>query len=137
MSYLSNCTRIGVLILWYHNVSDVFLQLAKLGKAIHHHKLANGSFFIFAVIFPVRLVSLYIDGSNNIYSRLYFYPRLVLEGVVNADVDDFLVYRILTAFLVVLVFLHIQWSYTIFKIVAKSLSGGEVSDIREENKKSQ
>ena len=78
---------------------------------------------------------MHIDGSCNFYSRLYFYPRLVWDGVINADVSDFLMYKILTAFLVVLVFLHAQWSYTIFKIVGKSLSGGEVTDIREENKK--
>jgi len=121
LSYMINFTRFGAVILWYHNISDVFLQSAKAAKIAQFNTMAQTIFCLFAVIF--------------LTSRLYFYPLLVWEGVIRAaPFDSFPVYNIIVAFLCVLALLHLMWSYTIVKILVRSLDGGGVTDIREEQK---
>ena len=56
LSYMTNFTRFGAVILWYHNISDVFLQSAKAAKIAQFNKMAETIFCLFAVIFLTRSV---------------------------------------------------------------------------------
>lgn len=53
---MSNFTRFGALILWYHNMSDIFLQIAKAAKVANYKKTAEVTFVTFSIIFWIRYV---------------------------------------------------------------------------------
>ena len=54
LSYASNFTRVGALVMWCHDISDIFLEFAKLCKYSKYEKTADVAFAIFMIVFFVR-----------------------------------------------------------------------------------
>jgi len=120
LSYISNFTRVGAIVMWYHDISDVFLELAKSSKYAGYTRLTEVNFVIFMVVFAI--------------SRLVYYPKLVYQTcIMSVPFQPFPFYTVIIVFLIVLQLLHVMWFYTICAIVKKALAGGEVKDERSDD----
>jgi len=123
LSYVCNFTRIGTLVMWCHDVSDIFLESAKLcvyaKPTIAKVPVADVLFAIFGIIFFV--------------SRLIYYPFWILDTTWNRPLvhyQPFPGYYIFNGLLMVLQVLHIIWFSLIAKMAIGLLSGKEVEDSR-------
>jgi len=121
LSWVCNLHRIGSLVLVIHDCADIFLEAAKLTKYANYQKTCDVIFAIFTVVW--------------IITRLGFFPRIIYSSSVEAprilDMPMFSAYYIFNSLLLMLLFLHIIWTYMILKIAIDSLNKGLMSgDIR-------
>ncbi|XP_032236950.1 ceramide synthase 5 [Nematostella vectensis] len=118
-SYIAGYHRIGAVIVFVHDISDIFLEGAKV---FHYAKLQK----ICDVLFG--LLTLTFFGS-----RLMILPFWVLPACFTTAtkyVGDFLVYRIMLGLLLVLQTLHIYWAKCILTIAIGAVTGKGVEDVR-------
>ncbi|XP_067638274.1 ceramide synthase 5 isoform X4 [Eurosta solidaginis] len=117
----------GVIVLWdkpwFWDIKQCWYsypqQAAKLTKYAKYQKLCDFIFAIFTVVW--------------IATRLGFYPRIIYSSSVEAPkiLPMFPAYYIFNSLLILLLLLHIVWTYLILKIVVDSLQKGLMSgDIR-------
>lgn len=123
-SYLLNFHRIGLVVLVLHDVSDVFLHIA---KAFHYAKaeiLKSFFFGIFAIVFFItRLVILPI-----VIFSIWWEPQEYHD--ISLYWRQIVFWKIILGTLQVL---HVLWFITIFKIVIRSLKSGKLDgDARSE-----
>merc|ERR1712117_351542 len=105
MSWSTNLTRVGTLVLLIHDCADIFLEGAKL---------CNFMFVCFATTWIV--------------TRLGIYPTWILYSTtIEAPqiVEMFPAYYIFNALLSTLLILHVVWTYFILKIVYKGIYTGK------------
>ena len=89
LSYVSQFTRVGALVMLYHDCSDVFLELAKLFNYAKIKNLPDVIFGIFMILFFL--------------TRLVFYPRLIYTTcITEITFTPFLIYWIIIGFLMTL-----------------------------------
>lgn len=134
VSYYTWKIRFGLAILNLHDVSDIFLHLAKTLHYADKDNSTNVVFALFTVVFTV--------------TRLYILPKILY--LIWFQAEDFVVPQILEDnaveyafwkyFLLVLQVLHFFWYYYILKILVDSLSqqgfaGDARSDDESYNKK--
>ncbi|KAI8900253.1 TRAM/LAG1/CLN8 homology domain-containing protein [Globomyces pollinis-pini] len=120
-SYIFSLHRIGIIIATLHDVSDPFMELAKLILYSGRNKLADAFFGMFAAIFIITrnfIFPLYAINSTFIYMKR--------EDGTYFPTETF--YFTLLSALWVLEVLHVYWSYLILKMVRKALSEKGVSD---------
>ncbi|MEW5308392.1 MAG: hypothetical protein WDW38_000358 [Sanguina aurantia] len=82
-------------------------------------------FFLSWIVFRLIIFPFYIIRST------LFEPILLV--VVPYKIEASPHYQIFNALLLVLLVLHIYWSWLIFKVLHRSLTQGEVADVREED----
>jgi hypothetical protein len=131
ISFLTNFFRVGSVILLIHDISDVFLESAKvfnyISKPLDHRwmksALVDPVFGIFAVTFFL--------------TRLVIYPGFVLRSVFTDGYQEFklgwvgaYIYSVL---LLSLQALHIFWFYLIARMVIMLLMGTMEGDVRSED----
>ncbi|KAJ9516842.1 hypothetical protein QJQ45_027257 [Haematococcus lacustris] len=112
-SYYVNFSRVGVMILLVHDMSDIFLEAAKLARQVGRYARRQGIATTFFVVF----------ASVWIYTRNYVFPAILirstlLETLWYADLHGIKVephYTIFNALLLLLELLHIYWTYLILK----------------------
>lgn len=126
LSYSSNFVRIGMLVMLLHDVSDVFLEAAKIVFYVKEDHIATDILFAtFATVFGI--------------TRLYLFPFYLIRHTTYQLSGYFVSEEwysgsILRWLLVVLVCLHMFWFYLILKMIVSSIKNGStVSDIREED----
>lgn len=114
LSWVCNLHRVGSLVLVIHDCADIFLEAAKITKYAGYQKLCDGVFAAFTVIW--------------IATRLGFYPRIIYSTSIEAPsiLPMFPAYYIFNSLLILLLFLHILWTYLILKIAYDSLKSGKV-----------
>ncbi|CAM9454841.1 unnamed protein product, partial [Chrysoparadoxa australica] len=122
-------SRQGTLIMVIHDVSDIFLELAKLfnytkgtPRFFWASPLADGVFAVFALAFFI--------------TRLYFYPTfIVLNGITNASqymdcVNSMWLYFVL---LNLLQALHVFWWVLIMKVIYSVVVLKDLKDVRSDD----
>jgi hypothetical protein len=124
ISYVYGFHRIGILVLYSHNINDIFLEAAKLFNYIGFTYLANIN-FVFLII-------------SWIMSRLYFLPFHVVHNVYYDAYDVFvknqdhiLQYYIGVGCLTMLCIMHLYWFFLICRIAYKAVKEGKTEDDRE------
>lgn len=127
-SYALGFTKIGVIIMFLHDVCDSPLEMAKLAKYAGQEALTNFLFVCFTVIW--------------IAMRVVYFPVWVIWSVVwdsfaavvgeNGHID-FPHWEIFTGMLVTLWLLHLYWTYVILQIAAAAVMQGSASDTREDD----
>lgn len=117
LSWVCNLHRVGSLVLVIHDCADIFLEAAKITKYAGYQKLCDGVFAVFTVVW--------------IATRLGFYPRIIYSTSIEAPsiLPMFPAYFIFNSLLILLLLLHIAWTYLILKIAYDSLKSGKVSQI--------
>lgn len=115
LSWICNLHRVGSLVLVIHDCADIFLEAAKITKYANYQKLCDGIFAVFTLIW--------------IITRLGFFPRIIYSTSMEAPriVPMFPAYYIFNSLLILLLCLHVAWTYLILKIAHNSLKSGKVS----------
>lgn len=115
LSWICNLHRVGSLVLVIHDCADIFLEAAKITKYANYQKLCDGIFAFFTIIW--------------IATRLGFFPRIIYSTSVEAPriLPMFPAYYIFNSLLILLLCLHVAWTYMILKIAHNSLKSGKVS----------
>lgn len=115
LSWICNLHRVGSLVLVIHDCADIFLEAAKITKYANYQKLCDGIFAVFTLIW--------------IITRLGFFPRIIYSTSMEAPriVPMFPAYFIFNSLLILLLCLHVAWTYLILKIAHNSLKSGKVS----------
>ncbi|XP_077996628.1 ceramide synthase 1-like [Glandiceps talaboti] len=127
-SYIVRCHKMGVLVLFCHDLTDVFLEAAKVfnyikvrnGKSCHISELiANGLFTIFAALW--------------VYLRMYIYPLRVLYGGGCFGNSKIPLLTSMNILIWVLQFINIYWFWMISKMAFRLLLGDtDIRDVRED-----
>ena len=130
-SFLTNFTRIGGIILFIHDLADIFLETAKVLNYTSHGKghgwmkdtIVDGTFAIFAITFFI--------------TRLVIYPRYVLYSVIVEGLGlfgtDWLGCYVFVGLLIALQVLHIFWFYLIAKMIYRLIRGEMKKDERSDD----
>ena len=125
-SYHCQMTNIGSLILLLMDVSDPFLELAKLFNYLEKNKFSTIFFSLFCIVF--------------IFSRVIVYPVAVLYPAIFIAYPYALVsgyhigvYYIIIMSLVILFVLNCYWASLIMRIVMEKVIGNEIRDIRSDD----
>uniref|UniRef100_A0A182M5X7 TLC domain-containing protein n=1 Tax=Anopheles culicifacies TaxID=139723 RepID=A0A182M5X7_9DIPT len=119
LSWMCNLHRVGSLVLLVHDCADIFLESAKLTKYAQYQKVCDTIFAIFTVVWIV--------------TRLILYPRIIYSSSVEAPqiLPMFPAYYIFNTLLILLLVLHICWTYLIMQIVIKAIKSGQMEgDVR-------
>lgn len=114
LSWVCNLHRVGSLVLAVHDCADIFLEAAKITKYANYQKLCDCIFAVFTIIWIV--------------TRLGFFPRIIYSSSVEAPqiLPMFPAYYIFNSLLILLLCLHVAWTYLILKIAHSSLKAGQV-----------
>jgi len=129
-SYAVRYHEIGMLVLFLHDVSDIFLEFAKCNVYL---KTRNNEFDIWAD----RLSTIGLAGfaSSWFVFRLYWFPLKALYsasyGIAFFHINAVPFYFIFNALLWVLLALHVYWFMFILILIFKFVSKQELKDVRE------
>ncbi|XP_022903944.2 ceramide synthase 5 [Onthophagus taurus] len=119
-SWICNLPRIGSLVLVVHDCADIFLEAAKMAKYSGYQKICDTIFAIFTILW--------------ITTRVGIYPFWIIHNtsiVAPTLLPMFPAYYIFNGLLLLLLTLHIVWTYLILKIAYKALNAGQMEgDIR-------
>eukprot|EP01133_Synstelium_polycarpum_P004124 gene4124-4816_t len=129
-SYWYRYQRVGLAILWIHNISDIFLYGAKALNYVQKETKDHTLYMITEMIFILFAVSFFM-------TRLMFLPLVLVRSTL------FEAYFVSTSYplfyptnvaLLTLLLLHIFWFYLVLRIVyAKMFKGNKVDDIRSDS----
>jgi hypothetical protein len=132
LSFTVNYVRMGTLILFVHDSADILLELGKLFRYAGWDLPLNVVFVAFFIVWVV--------------TRLIYFPIWIIHSVFVTAPEmiqkDFkwlhvlqrpIVPRVFLAMLIILLILHVFWTYLLVKIAWKSSRGGNVDDIREDS----
>ncbi|KAM0671306.1 TRAM protein transporter [Ordospora colligata] len=119
MSYCTDMVRCGIAIMAVHDLSDPFLEVAKLLNYTQSNTLATIVFMLFAVIF--------------IISRLGVYACLVAApiGIYVWNHEFRFALRAMAVMVQILVLMHIVWSCMILKMAMRISRSTCIKDCRE------
>lgn len=119
-SWVCNLHRIGTLVLLVHDCADIFLEAAKMAKYSTYQRVCDVLFVIFTLLW--------------ITTRLGVYPMwIIYSTTIEAPtfVAMFPAYYIFNFLLILLLVLHLFWTYVILKIAYKSMVAGQMEgDLR-------
>jgi hypothetical protein len=131
-SYGMGLTKAGLVIMLLHDVSDPFLELAKVGNyATPPRKAFTNTLFVVFTALWISMRVVYFPGWV-LYSVLFH----AVDGVAgDADPSGVIwVWYFLTGLLIALFLLHLFWTFTIIKIALIAVaSGGRAEDSREDD----
>ena len=127
-SYYLNFTRVGVMVMLVHDVSDIFLELAKLARYARVPALGHACFIVFTITWFA--------------SRVFYYPAVLIRSTLfeslelaarphNIQAEPH--YSLFNGMLIALFALHVYWSYLIVQVLVKALREGEPKDVREKD----
>jgi len=132
LSFSINFIRVGTLVLFSHDIGDVFIELGKLFR----YAKWETPLTILYIVFMITWIG----------SRLVYYPFWVIHSVIFSAPPliqkDFrwenltqrpIVARVCATMLCLLVVLHIFWTYVLLKIGYESTKSGSLDDIREDS----
>jgi len=126
-SYAMGFTRVGVVIMFIHDICDVPLEIAKMAQYADAELVTNVVFAGFSVLW--------------IYMRNYVYPFIVVRSVLW-EAHDLLVtqrglppwphYQLFATMLIALGLLQVYWTVIILRILNKAIFGKQIiSDSRD------
>ena len=119
-SWTAHFTRIGTLVMILHDCADHLLELAKLFRYASYRKTCDAVFVVFSIVWVItRWVNIHLLVWFCLYWRCGLYPSWILYSTlydVGWILEFFPVYFIFNSLLVILQFLHILWTYFLFKV---------------------
>ena len=113
-SFVANFVRIGTLVMAIHDVSDIFLEIAKC-FVYAKLKVADTLFTIFAVVFIV--------------SRIFIFPYSILYTTLIKSMwlfSPYPGYYFFNGLLIILWCLHIFWAYIIISMAIRMARVGKL-----------
>lgn len=111
-----------------HDISDIFLEGAKLARYANRETLATQLFVAFALSWVVLRVIIY---PYLVVFRVLIDPVVYVALPYNINPQPH--YSAFGTMFLVLFFLHLYWTYLIFRVIARKLQTGSADDVREED----
>lgn len=127
-SWYANFTRAGIIVMLLHDISDIFLEAAKLARYAERESWATGLFATFALSWVILRVILY---PIMVVSRVLIDPILYIAIPYNVDPQPH--YSVFGTLFMVLYFLHLYWTWLIWKVIERQFTKGSVDDVREDD----
>lgn len=127
-SWYANFTRPGVMVMLLHDISDIFLEAAKLARYAEKEAAALYLFVVFAISWVILRVILFPAA---IIVRTLIDPIVLIAIPYNINPQPH--YSAFGTMFSLLFFLHLYWTYLIFKVIWKQLKTGSTDDVREED----
>ncbi|XP_074090316.1 ceramide synthase 3 [Macrotis lagotis] len=124
-SWCTNYIRSGTLVMLVHDVSDIWLESAKIFSYAGWKQTCNTLFLIFAATFFL--------------TRLVIFPFRILYCTVVIPLyylKPFFSYIFLNVQLLILQVLHLYWGYYVLKILRKYVLKKELEDVRSDDEES-
>ena len=118
-SWICNLHRAALLISIVHDFGDIPLNIAKCLKYANRQKACEIVFGIFVVVW--------------ILTRLIIFPRIIYSVVIEFPriIDTFPIYNIIISLLILLLILHLLWTYAIIQSLIKCIQVGKMDrDVR-------
>ena len=118
-SWTCNLIRVGTLVLIIHDCADIPLQAAKMFIYLDKTAICDAVFALFAVLW--------------IATRVGIYPIWIVRNTLfeaTNIVPMFPAYYIFNSLLILLLVLHVYWTYFILRIIVNSAVKGKVEDDR-------
>lgn len=125
-SYITNFTEIGAVIMLVHDISDVFLEFAKMAKYAKLENTTTVGFILLSIAF--------------VMTRLVILPFFVIRSVIFDGMvilkpfNGFL--KVLFLSLILLQILHLYWFSHLIKTAYSFITGQEKRDSRSESEAS-
>lgn len=119
IAWICNLHRLGSLILYVHDLAAVLLDLGKCLKYANYQKACDTVFVIFTVVWVV--------------SRLGMLPRVIYSLFVEMPqiLSMYPVIYVMGSLLIMLVILHLMWTYMIFRALCQCVKVGKIKgDVR-------
>ncbi|KAG2487445.1 hypothetical protein HYH03_014012 [Edaphochlamys debaryana] len=126
-SYAVNFTRVGVVVILIHDVSDIFLEAAKLARyADRENDIGIPCFVLFfvswiicrCIIFPAFVIR-----------STLFEPVVLVAAYLGIEPRPH--WEIFNGLLLVLFVLHVYWTVLIFQVIKRQFTHGSMADVRE------
>ena len=127
-SYAVNFTRVGVVVMLLHDVSDIFLEAAKLCN----YSRREGPSLAFFITFLLSWIVLRVVIFPAFVIRSTLFEPVVLVAA-ELGIEPSPHWEIFNLLLVILFVLHVYWTYLIVMVVVNKLKTGSVKDVREED----
>ncbi|KAI9341556.1 TRAM/LAG1/CLN8 homology domain-containing protein, partial [Zopfochytrium polystomum] len=129
-SFLFKQTRVGVVVLLLHDVSDPFMEIAKCFLYLKWQKLADATFLLFAAVF--------------MFTRNYIFPVYVITAPflyqTRGDGPDDIplaIFWLCVGCLIVLALLHVYWAFLLIKMIIRAIRAksveGDVRDVESDD----
>ncbi|XP_058521359.1 ceramide synthase 3 [Ochotona princeps] len=121
-SWCANYVRSGTLVMFVHDVADVWLESAKMFSYAGWNQTCNTLFFIFSALFFI--------------SRFIVFPFWILYCTLIIPLHylkPFFSYIFLNLQLIVLQALHLYWGYYILKMLKRCIFMKEIQDVRSDD----
>ncbi|XP_071517910.1 ceramide synthase 6 isoform X6 [Panulirus ornatus] len=119
-SWACNFVRIGTLVLLVHECADIPMLLAKMCKLCGRRDLMDKFFVVFLLLWLSTRTGLYPLW---IVSSTLFQAHVILQMWYP-------VYYIFNGMLLLLLLIHIGWTYLILRIVVRKLRDNQMEDVR-------
>ncbi|KAL7027200.1 hypothetical protein ACKWTF_005353 [Chironomus riparius] len=117
-SWTINLIRCGSLVVFVHEIADTLLEGAKASKTATYEKLASFFFISFALSWIITRLVIF---ARIIYLGIFEFPKLFMP---------YPFYYVLATMNVLLLILHILWTFLIFKSILKIMKDKQFEDIR-------
>jgi sphingoid base N-palmitoyltransferase len=115
--WLCNLPRFGSMMVVIHDIADIFEEASKALIYAKFQKLGEICFGIFAIIWVI--------------TRVGMYPRLIFPIIFDFREKTFPCLIIIQSLLMILLVLHVYWTYLIFKVLPKKVKMGIIhGDVR-------
>jgi len=114
-SWVTNFVRVGTLVLLVHDISDNFLEGAKLAKYMRYQKLCDTLFVLFTLSW--------------FFARILILPLWVIRSTMfegHYILEKIPAYYVFNVLLIILFILNVMWFYTICRVAYYSIAKGEV-----------
>ena len=117
-SWTFNFIRSGSFVIFLHDIADVLLEAAKTFKCANYEKLS----IVFLILFSFT----WIITRLGIFAKLIYSARFE----TSAFFECYPFFNILGTMNVLLLTLHIMWTFMIFKSLLKLLTHKKFDDVR-------
>jgi TLC domain len=125
-SFCVGFTKVGVVVMFLHDVCDPWLEAAKMTRYAGMAKTTNTLFVIFTMTW-IAMRDVYFPGWV-IRSALFDAWGMIVGDQIPPKFPH---WQCFTVMLIVLWVLHLFWTYVILRIAVEAVTAGELDDTRE------
>lgn len=118
-SWVTNCVRIGSLILLLHEASDTVILIGKVFRYLKYEKTTDCCFALFIVVWFT--------------TRVYIFPTFILKSIMfdlPANITDIPALYVFEILLFGIFALNMKWTVMIIAMIYRKLVQGVVDDLR-------
>lgn len=118
VSWSINAIRGGSLIVFVHDIADVLLEFSKAAKYARYEKTCQSVFVSFILIWIITRLGIF---SKIVYCGIFEFPTIY---------PRYPLYYALAILNILLLVLHILWTYMILQVIVRMFKTNDFGDVR-------